>query len=37
MKKVLKAPVLIDLRNVYVPAEMIAAGFQYSCVGRPVA
>jgi hypothetical protein len=28
---------MIDLRNVYVPAEMAAAGFQYSCVGRPKA
>jgi len=37
MKSVLKTPILIDLRNVYVPAEMTAAGFQYSCVGRPTA
>ncbi len=36
MKTLLRAPVVIDLRNIYAPAEMIAAGFRYSCVGRPV-
>ena len=34
VKAELKAPVLIDLRNVYDPDEMAAAGFDYSCVGR---
>ena len=34
MKKVMKAPVMIDLRNVYSPADMRAAGFAYTCVGR---
>ncbi len=33
-KTLLKAPVLIDLRNVYTPADMAAAGFTYSCIGR---
>jgi UDPglucose 6-dehydrogenase len=37
MKSLLKAPVMVDLRNIYVPAEMAAAGFRYSCVGRPAA
>jgi UDPglucose 6-dehydrogenase len=35
MKSVLKAPVMVDLRNVYSPADMAAAGFHYTCVGRP--
>ena len=35
MKKLLKAPVMVDLRNVYNPADMKAAGFNYSCIGRP--
>ena len=34
MKKLLKAPVLVDLRNVYDPKDMRAAGFHYTCVGR---
>ena len=32
----LKTPVLVDLRNVYDPAEMSELGFSYSCVGRIV-
>jgi UDPglucose 6-dehydrogenase len=35
MKALLKAPIVVDLRNVYSPAEMTAAGFRYVCVGRP--
>jgi len=34
MKRLLKAPVIVDLRNVYDPKDMRAAGFEYSCVGR---
>jgi UDPglucose 6-dehydrogenase len=34
MKRLLRAPVVVDLRNVYEPAEMRAAGFDYTCVGR---
>jgi len=34
VKAVVKAPVLVDLRNVYRPAEMAAKGFQYSGIGR---
>jgi len=34
VKALLKAPVFIDLRNIYRPAEMQAAGFQYSSLGR---
>jgi UDPglucose 6-dehydrogenase len=35
VKEVLKTPVMVDLRNVYSPADMAAAGFRYSSVGRP--
>lgn len=34
MKSIMKSPVIIDLRNVYKPAEMRAAGFKYSSIGR---
>jgi UDPglucose 6-dehydrogenase len=34
-KSLLGQPILIDLRNVYNPAEMAEAGFRYSSVGRP--
>ena len=35
VKQIAKAPVLIDLRNIYDPAEVRAKGFAYSSVGRP--
>ena len=35
IKKGLKRPVFVDLRNVYEPARMAALGFRYSSVGRP--
>jgi UDPglucose 6-dehydrogenase len=35
VKELMKAPVMIDLRNIYNPAEMADAGFDYACVGRP--
>jgi UDPglucose 6-dehydrogenase len=34
IKALLKAPVLVDLRNVYDPAEMARHGISYSSVGR---
>ncbi|HEU4826891.1 MAG TPA: UDP-glucose/GDP-mannose dehydrogenase family protein [Dongiaceae bacterium] len=34
MKAVMKQPIVIDLRNIYRPAEMRAAGFQYTSIGR---
>ena len=34
VKAMAKAPVLVDLRNVYNPAEVRAKGFAYSSVGR---
>ena len=34
VKSLMTAPVMVDLRNIYNPAEMAAAGFRYTCVGR---
>lgn len=34
VKSLLKAPILIDLRNIYNPAEVEAAGFHYTGIGR---
>ena len=34
IKDLAKAPVLVDLRNIYDPAEVRAKGFAYSSVGR---
>ncbi len=36
-KALLRQPLMVDLRNIYEPDEMAAAGFSYHCVGRPVA
>ncbi len=35
LKDALLAPSIVDLRNVYVPAEMAAKGFRYVSIGRP--
>lgn len=35
LKKLVKRPVLVDLRNIYKPAEMAAAGIEYHSIGRP--
>jgi UDPglucose 6-dehydrogenase len=37
LKKLLRTPAVVDLRNVYDPADMDRLGFQYRCVGRPAA
>ncbi len=34
MKACLRQPVVVDLRNIYRPAEMRAAGFHYTSIGR---
>ena len=34
VKSLMKSPVMVDLRNIYDPDEMAAAGFLYTCVGR---
>jgi UDPglucose 6-dehydrogenase len=36
IKETLRSPVFVDLRNVYETARMIALGFKYVSVGRPV-
>ncbi len=35
LKNTMKAPVLIDLRNIYRPDEMRQRGFVYESIGRP--
>ena len=35
LKKLLKEPLVVDLRNIYEPEKMAAAGFHYISVGRP--
>jgi UDPglucose 6-dehydrogenase len=34
VKTLLKQPLMVDLRNIYGPAQMAAAGFRYISVGR---
>jgi UDPglucose 6-dehydrogenase len=35
LKAVLKTPLIVDLRNIYTPAEMHGHGFRYHSIGRP--
>jgi UDPglucose 6-dehydrogenase len=35
LKQVMASPVLIDLRNIYLPDEVARRGFVYDSVGRP--
>jgi UDPglucose 6-dehydrogenase len=35
-KELLRTPVVVDLRNIYNPAEMAALGFEYHSLGRPM-
>ena len=35
IKSVMRSPTIVDLRNIYSPEEMAAAGFDYTSVGRP--
>jgi UDPglucose 6-dehydrogenase len=36
VKELMRAPVMVDLRNVYKPDELVRRGFAYSSIGRPV-
>ncbi len=36
IKGLLKTPLIIDLRNIYTPSEVAAAGFTYHSVGRSI-
>ncbi len=36
-RTLMKAPVMVDLRNIYPPSELAAAGFRYVSIGRPPA
>lgn len=36
IKSVMRAPIIIDLRNIYNPEKMREKGFQYTSVGRPL-
>ncbi len=36
VKELLNTPVMVDLRNIYEPSEMMEAGFDYHCIGRPL-
>ena len=35
VKSLMRAPVMVDLRNVYEPKTMVEHGFTYHCIGRP--
>ena len=35
VQKIMKRPIIVDLRNIYPFDEISRAGFDYACVGRP--
>lgn len=35
VKSLMKRPLMVDLRNIYKPEDMEAAGFEYVSIGRP--
>jgi UDPglucose 6-dehydrogenase len=37
VKRLMRQPVMVDLRNVYRPEDMRARGFRYASIGRPEA
>ena len=34
VRTLMRTPVLVDLRNIYKPADLRALGFRYASVGR---
>jgi UDPglucose 6-dehydrogenase len=36
LRSLMRAPVVVDMRNIYEPDDMARLGFIYRCVGRPV-
>ncbi len=36
LKSVMNAAVLVDLRNIYRPHEVVSHGFAYHCIGKIV-
>ena len=34
-RKAMRQPVIIDLRNIFDPAQVAQAGFSYTSIGRP--
>jgi UDPglucose 6-dehydrogenase len=35
LRETMRGDLVMDLRNLYEPAAMRAAGFRYQCIGRP--
>ena len=35
LKREMAQPIVVDLRNIYRPEDMVALGFSYESVGRP--
>src|SRR5260370_41933072 len=35
MRDLMACPVVVDLRNIYLPEDMKKHGFAYNCIGRP--
>jgi UDPglucose 6-dehydrogenase len=37
VRSLMRTPVMLDPSNIYTPADVVAAGIRYSCLGRPTA
>ncbi len=36
IRALLRRPIVVDLRNIYEPSDMVALGFSYTSIGRPL-
>jgi UDPglucose 6-dehydrogenase len=36
IRSLLGRPIVVDLRNIYEPSDMVALGFSYTSIGRPI-